>query len=72
MIDSPARKLLLRPTQSHAVLPGWQTASLLDVLRDHEALDRLEGPGPAAGGRGETQLLHVDCKHRELGVGQAA
>ena len=38
-IVSPARKLFLRPAKRHAVLPGGQTASLLDILRDHEALD---------------------------------
>ena len=39
LIVSPARKLLLCPAQRHAVLPGGEAAALLDVLRDHEALD---------------------------------
>ena len=39
-----------------------------------ESLDRLEGPGPAAGAGGErqTQLLEVDREHRELGGRQPA
>ena len=70
--DSPAGELSLRPAQRHAVLPGGEAAPLLDVLRDHEALHWLEGPGPAAGGRGEAELLNVDGEHRKLGGGQAA
>ena len=72
MIVSPAGKLPLGPAQRHAVLAGGQAAALLDVLRDHEALDWLECPGPAAGGRGQAELLHVNSEHRELGGGQAA
>ena len=71
-IDPPAWEVCLRPAHGHAVLAGGEAAPLLDVLLDHEALHRLEGPGPAAGGRGEAQLLHVDREHRELGGGQPA
>ena len=39
MIVSPAGKLPLCAAQCHAVLAGGEAAALLDVLRDHEALD---------------------------------